>query len=335
MIPRVSVLMPMFNAAPFLNEAIESILNQTYTDFEFIIIDDASTDNSISIAKSFGDERIVLVRKKENGGIIESLNVGLEMARGEYIVRMDSDDISLPQRIERQVVFMDAHPEVGVCGTCIETIGLPNKAWHIETEDARIRIKLLRETHFCHPSVIMRNRIIQENKLRYRYGYEHAEDYDLWVRIASYCQLANLPEVLLKYRIHGQQISASRFEQQTQMVRQISLEQISKIGVSNPSAAEKDIHIQVVTNCYTLTLAFVKNAEAWCLKLRHANSESYYVPEPYFSEYIQERWHNITLGSTTLGMEFRKVFVASQLSAYESFSTSFKTKFLLKSLLKI
>jgi glycosyltransferase involved in cell wall biosynthesis len=129
MSPYVTVLMPVYNTEMYLKEAIDSILNQTFRDFEFIVINDGSTDSTSDIIESYSDPRIIYLQNEKNLGVATSLNKGLSIAKGTYIARMDGDDVSRCDRLEKQVAFMDANPEIGVCGTWLETIGDRNEVW--------------------------------------------------------------------------------------------------------------------------------------------------------------------------------------------------------------
>lgn len=205
---KVTVLMPVYNGAKYLREAIKSILGQTFKYFEFLIIDDGSTDKSLEIIKSYGDDRIKLVTIK-HAGIVGALNRGLDLAQGEYIVRMDADDISCPDRLEKQVRFMDAHPQVGVCGSCVKIFTrfkLLGYVIKLPTEPETIKSELKIHNVIQHPSVIIRKSFFDKYKLRYSEKFPHAEDYDLWVRVSKLFPLANIPEVLLYYRYRPQSV---------------------------------------------------------------------------------------------------------------------------------
>lgn len=203
-VPSVSVVMPAYNAAKYLREAIDSILAQTYTDFEFIIINDGSTDDTRAIIQSYDDPRIVYLENETNSGICVTLNKGLDAARGRYIARMDADDISLPERLAAQVAYMDAHPEVGVAGSDIVVFGedfAPYTFKQLHTpEDCMAG--LLFNTCFAHPAVMIRKSVISEHNLRYNDVFRGLEDYELWWQISKYSKLNNIDIPLLRYRHH-------------------------------------------------------------------------------------------------------------------------------------
>ena len=200
---KISVVMPVYNAKEeYLREAIESILNQTYTDFEFIIVNDGSTNNSEEVILSYKDKRIVYL-KQDNQGVAKSLNNGIDIAQGEYIARMDSDDISLPERFAKQVKFLDEHPEISILGSWYET--LPGK----KTIKAKANPKymdFIASNFICHPSIMMRKADLDNHNLRYDPEYK-SEDYDLWSRAVKNMNIYILQEVLVRYRWHEGNLS--------------------------------------------------------------------------------------------------------------------------------
>lgn len=203
-VPSVSVVMPAYNAEKYLREAIDSILAQTYKDFEFIIINDGSTDRTKEIILSYSDPRIVYLENEENSGICVTLNKGLDAARGRYIARMDSDDIALPDRFAIQVDYMDQHPDIGVCGSDIEVFGEGIEP-HIFTQlhtPGECAAGLLFNPCFAHPSVFIRKEIIDKYDLRYKDEFRGLEDFELWWQISKYSKLNNIAKALLKYRHH-------------------------------------------------------------------------------------------------------------------------------------
>lgn len=215
--PAVSVLMSVYNGERFLAEAVESILTQTFPDFEFLIIDDGSTDSTAEILAAYarGDSRVRVVSQK-NKGRTASLNEGIQLARGKYIARMDADDISLPQRLEKQLEFMTAHPETVLLGTAVEWMTQAGQIFRVENfpgGDAELREALRRENPFRHPTILMRKETVVAVR-GYRQLFDESEDYDLWLRMAEVGQVASLDEPLVKYRIHPKQASASNAKRQ-------------------------------------------------------------------------------------------------------------------------
>jgi len=216
--PRVTVLMPVYNGERYLREAMDSILAQTFTDFEFLIINDGSTDRSVEIIESYDDPRIRLVHNEKNLKLIATLNKGFDLARGEFLARMDCDDISLPTRLSRQAAFMEAHPEVGVCGTWAKKIDSGRKVMGNFKSPAGADMEkyIWRPTPIIHPTAFFRNTIYKD--FRYDQNYHDAEDLELWQRIFGAARLDNLDEFLLLYRIHPSSVTSLRREVQLRSV---------------------------------------------------------------------------------------------------------------------
>ena len=210
-IPRITVAMSVYNNAPYLAPAIDSILGQTFTDFEFLIVDDGSTDDSGAIINRFAaeDSRIRPIHQA-NAGLIVSLNRIISEARSDLIARMDGDDIALPDRFARQVAFLDANPDIGVLGTgctVIEENGMPStyRFENVVSTEA-ILDDLKNGPPLCHPSVMMRRDVVRAVG-GYHRAYRHCEDYDLWLRLSEHVKMANLPDRLLLYRHSMTQVS--------------------------------------------------------------------------------------------------------------------------------
>jgi hypothetical protein len=216
--PIVSVVMSVFNGERFLREAIESILDQSFTDFEFIVVDDGSTDDSVSILDSYQNcDARVKVYHHEHGGLIESLNQGCCLSQGKYIARMDADDIASKDRLTWQVDYTEAHPGIGVLGGAVEWIDAAGKSLRTcryPSGDGQIKTHLLHGCALWHPTVLLRREVFVWAG-GYRKVVVDAEDYDLWLRIADRFQLENLEAVVLKYRIHPQQTSFRKLKQQS------------------------------------------------------------------------------------------------------------------------
>jgi len=207
--------MPVYNCEIYLAESIESILNQTFNNFEFLIIDDGSSDRSLEIVRSFDDTRIRLVCNDENSGLTECLNIGLQMARGEYIARMDADDISLPQRLKKQIQYLNENPQSAAVGCFWETIDTDSKTKDctylpVREHTCSFMIFGWGEQPIGHPCSTYRTEVIRQLD-GYRSEYPVAEDADLWFRmISAGHKMTNIPEILFLYRTHGSQVSSKR-----------------------------------------------------------------------------------------------------------------------------
>lgn len=236
--PKVTVLLSVFNAERYLADAIESILKQTFTDFEFIIIDDGSTDRSLQILQQYAlqDSRIQLV-SRENRGLVNSLNEGLALAKTPFIARMDADDISYPDRLSKQVDFLKEHPDYAAVGCRVRLIdgdSDPLRLFSPETTHEEIDSAHLRGEGgaITHPAVMFRkNKFISAGQ--YRLGFNHAEDLDLWLRMAEVGKLGNLPDVLFDYRQHLQSVGHKYRGEQINSANNAIKEAFERRGVLN------------------------------------------------------------------------------------------------------
>lgn len=271
--PKISVLMPVYNTEEeYLREAIESILNQTFTDFEFIIINDGSDNNAEDVILSYNDKHIKYIKKEKNQGLIETLNEVLEIAQGEYIARMDSDDVSLPERFEKQVNFLDKNPDVDVLGTWFNCFPR-NRVVKTFTNDKNIKeCFLINSNNIGHPTVMLRKATFEKLNARYDENATYVEDYALWLSLIDKVKFANLPEILLNYRIHKKSICKTKNVEQSLNIQKIMviaqgkyfdiknekvLEAIEKLKngksiVSKELLAINDFSIQVKTKAENL-----------------------------------------------------------------------------------
>lgn len=201
--------MPVYNTAPYLREAVDSMLAQTFGDFELIVLDDCSPDNAQEILDIYSDPRIVRYRGERNQGLANVLNVGLGMARGKYIARMDSDDISLPDRLQRQVDYLENHPDVDLCSCAMELFGAREGLWRRDADPDKVRITALFFSPVLHASSLWRREAFERLGLRFDQQTVPAEDYDLWCRaLVAGLRLVNLPDALYRYRIREGQATA-------------------------------------------------------------------------------------------------------------------------------
>jgi glycosyltransferase involved in cell wall biosynthesis len=202
----VTVLMAAYNEVRYIAAAVESILGQSFGEFEFLIIDDGSTDSSADYLRNLRDSRVRLVRNESNLGLTRSLNKGLDAARGKYIARMDADDIALPDRLARQVALLDANPHVGIVGSSRVLIDENDQEIAVAQaaeDDLGIRWKCLLGNPFGHPTVMLRRAILEQHRLRYDESFRTAQDYELWTRLLMHTQGANLRQPLLRYRLRN------------------------------------------------------------------------------------------------------------------------------------
>lgn len=237
--PMVSVLMPVYNAERYVAEAVESILAQTLVEFEFLIVDDGSTDRSGAILASYAarEPRIQLTRRP-NSGYLAALNEGLAQARGEFVARMDADDIALPERFQRQVAYLRAHPECLALGCALVNIDedgdvLCEERLPLDHDEIDRRL-LLGLAGLSHPAAIIRRAALIELG-GYRPRFYGVEDKDLWLRLAERGKLANLPDVLMKYRVHADNFTFRNYERSVAALRAALFEAYERRGLACPA----------------------------------------------------------------------------------------------------
>lgn len=220
--PQVSVLMAVYNTEAYLAQSIESVLNQTWQDLELIIVDDCSTDGSLMISTEWArrDSRVVVIQNQTNSGASGALNQALKVARGQYITRQDSDDVSLPERLAEQMNFLVAHPEIGVVGTAVSLVNAQGdfiEDMTFPAQDAEIQTALPDLMCFCGPTVLTRRECLQTAGFYFDERLSGSEDYDFCLRLAEVTKMANLARPLYEYRQHGS--SVSHIQRYPQMVR--------------------------------------------------------------------------------------------------------------------
>ena len=230
--PQISVIMSVYNEEAYLPESMGSILSQTEEDFEVIVIDDCSADRSAEIIESYHDPRIRLIRSEENRGLTKNLNTALEYCRGRYIARMDGDDISLPKRFAHQMAYMDAHPDLMLTGTQTQTFGAQNMVWRLSDDSKDLRIRMLLRPVLAHPTFMMRRELIFEHGFRYDESFRSAQDYDFAQRVSERFDIGIVPEVLLRYRTHGKQISSVSGGLQRSNADRVRERQLERLGLT-------------------------------------------------------------------------------------------------------
>jgi glycosyltransferase involved in cell wall biosynthesis len=269
-LPYISVIMPVFNADKYLKDAIESILNQTYKNFEFLIINDGSTDRSGDIIKSYSDPRIVYIINEQNRGFTYSLNLGLNLAKGEFLARMDADDISDPTRFEKQASILDKNPEIGVCGAFAKFFGIINVKVPLPTTDKAIKTRMLFGNPIIHSSVMMRSALVKEHNIQYDVNNYLTEDYELWMRLGKITKLYNLKEYLIKYRVHDTSVSRTKEELQQCNANKVSIQALEFYLNIIPTETEIDLH-KTLLNRTSKQQYDDKLLTAWARKLVSQN----------------------------------------------------------------
>ena len=334
--PKITVLMPVYNAERFLREAMESILQQTFRDFELIVIDDGSTDESSGIISSFQDPRIRFEKNGKNAGLIATLNKGLLLARGEYIARMDADDISEPSRFAVQTAFLDGHPDIALVGSWIRVFGAGMRYIdrHPLTHE-EIRAQLFFSNALAHPTVMFRRSAFSEAGLAYEEQYKHVEDYGLWVTATRMLRFANIPKPLLRYRVHNESVSRTYSPVQIENTKRIRGEQLSELGI-RPTDAEMELHQTTYKPDGMSIEEFLAAKEKWLLRLIGANRSTNVYARTYFEERISERWFMACMANVRYGSFAWRAFRASSLREKFFFTRKlrFMAKFFVKSVIR-
>lgn len=299
--PRVTVLMPVFNAEKFLLGAIDSILGQTFSDFELLVIDDGSTDRSVEIVDSVSDARVHCIINPKHHGLVAVLNQGLRLIKSKYIARMDADDISLPDRLAKQVRYLDDHPEVGVCGAAIQLIGQGKKdVVHRPTDAEEIKAGSLFANPVFHPTVMMRTEFIRRFNLHYDFRFGHAEDYEFWSRCLRYFPVGNLKEALLLYRQHEGQVAKQHRQEQIAVTKMVYRRLLSDLGVKVDKES-LTLHWQIGARRFKSSEKFLSKTRYWFTKLFVANYQTNYYSHEGLSLVLDRRWLDLCAASWRLG----------------------------------
>jgi len=242
--PRVSVLLPNYNNAPYLKEALDSIFNQTFRDFDIYFVDDCSTDNSIEIAESYADDRLKVIRKEKNSGIVDTMNVGLDRIESEFFIRMDGDDISTPDRFQKLVSYMDENPEIGVCSSDIKTFGKVEEFLTYERDGQLNRANLLFGHTIGHASSIFRTAVLKENNVRYVDRFWGMEDYYLFYQLKDVTLTSSIPAELYLYRREDYNLNEEIVEKKKREFRSFYKMIFEDLGL-NFSDKELALHLQL------------------------------------------------------------------------------------------
>jgi glycosyltransferase involved in cell wall biosynthesis len=313
----LTVLIPVYNGEKYLDSAINSILNQTFTRFEFLIINDGSTDHSEEIIRSYTDPRINYVKNDGNKGIVATLNIGLEMSRGKYIARMDADDIAFPDRLEKQLNFMLSNPECKLCGTnaiAINEIG--QQAYKLKRSYLMddIKVQHLFRNSFIHPSVMLDAAVAK--KFKYSSNHQYAEDYYLFSQITLNYKVANLKDNLLNYRIHPENITSKKQDEMNKSEMKTMNFLLSNLFDEQVSDQTVFIHHSFLTrNFEKIDLHII---EAHLLKIKCANKIKQAYDSELLAVMLQKEWFNFLFFSKEKSV-LRK-FIKSKLFSFKRFN---------------
>ena len=273
---QVTIILPVYNGERYLREAIDSVLAQTYRDFELWVVNDGSTDGTVAIVDSYTDPRVKRVDNPHNMGLVATLNRAFAMVESPYIARMDDDDIWHPQKLELQMALLKSRPDVGVCGTSIHKFGDVDAIHIFPEESDALKVGLLFYCMMSHPSVVYRRSMLVETGLTYRKDYFPAEDYKMWLDVLKQSNIYNLQQPLVEYRQHGGQICREKKEEQILLERRLREEQL-RLVYPNPTEDELNFHLDRFVTLQPQSDEEVKRFYRWAQKLCSINSRYGYV----------------------------------------------------------
>jgi glycosyltransferase involved in cell wall biosynthesis len=325
--------MPVFNGERYLREAIDSILAQTFHDFEFLIINDASTDGSVEIINSYSDPRIRLVHNETNLGRCATPNKGLDLAKGEYLARMDCDDTCLPTRLEKQVNFLNANPDVGVCGTWIKLFMGTDLIIKYPLTHEEIKCHMILGSQLAGASAMFRKGVFLAHHLYYDVNFKLAEDYELWTRCAFATRLANIPEILYEYRWHTEQISQTDPLGLDKYASHVRMKYLSVL-IDITDEKETLINELIFLKKYIPGLDKLEKGNDLLCFLSSENKNKLIFSEDIFNAFLAERWFELCNASCSLGYSVWDHYLRSELRRGSSISLKRQLVLLLKCLLR-
>lgn len=307
--PAVTVLLPAYNAATWLQAALDSIFSQSFRDFELLVLDDGSVDDTAEILGRYRDPRMRVERQEANRGLVATLNRGIDLARGVYIARMDADDVAHRRRLELQVSFLERHHDVGICGTWFRTThGSRRVSVRPPARHDDISAHLFFRSPFGHPTVVMRRAFLEKSGLRYDAAARHAEDFDLWVRARPWTRFANVPRFLLEYRSHEQQVSTEQIGAQKASADRIRLRQLALL-MPEVSAEERALHLRVCDDRNTFGSARqLEAAGAWLHSLEKKNHVTKIFSPTSFGDALENIWYGCCVRATVSSNERLSVY---------------------------
>jgi glycosyltransferase involved in cell wall biosynthesis len=291
--PLVTVIVPVYNAASYVRDAVLSLLTGTYRNVQIVALDDGSTDGSAQVLQDIHDSRLQLVSNPRNLGLIATLNRGLDLATGDYVARMDADDLSTPRRLEWQVAFLEQNPRVGLAGGWCRSFGDDRATIYRPPADHReIRTALFAYNVFIHGAMMLRSGFMREYRLRYAVDAKHAEDLELWMRCVELANGANIPKVLLRYRVHANQVSSVHSAGQMATLEVLRRRQLLRLY---PGATEVDLalHLRAMDVHRPVMPEELQPLENWLLHLLSVNDGSGHYDRRFFRRFVENRWLNI------------------------------------------
>ncbi len=293
--PTVSVLMSVYNTKDeYLKEAIESILVQSYTDFEFLIIDDKTCDSNLILLDSYNDPRIRIIHNDCNLGLTESLYNGVNLAQGKYIARMDSDDVSCPDRLKTQVKYLEKNPDVAVVGSAVKYMDTNKIVMHLINDDTTLKLRgVFTNCFVAHSSAMLNADILRNNNINYDKSIKKAQDYMLWADcVMSGLKIRTIEEILVLYRVHDGQITKNASQEQCGCAKMVQNKMIKKYFGYDMSAEETDIHFSMLKD---KMIGNAKNYESHVHRILDGNEKNEMFKTKYLYRECYYIWILMTI----------------------------------------
>ncbi len=300
-----TVLIPNYNNAPFLNEALDSVFNQSFTDFQVLVIDDGSTDNSLQVLAQIKDPRLNIIVKKNNSGIVDTLNEGLNRIATKYIIRMDGDDLSMPKRFETLINYMEKHPAIGVCSSALQLFGKQNSIWTVQERNDQIKAGMIHGSTIPHAPSIIRTEILTKNNIKYSNRNSHMEDYDLFFRLKNFTNFANLPQALYQYRIAENNVTISNSDTREIRMKKMYGDVLTELKLP---CNEANINLHYDFFQKNKPTASPNQYCDFALQLLQANNSLHIYPQQAFKKVIFKYWNILFCRFIDLDKKYNKEF---------------------------
>lgn len=300
--PLVSVIMPVYNVERYVEESLRSVLRQTENDLEVVVVDDCSPDKSMAAVEAVNDARVRIIRHKVNMGLASARNSGLDVAAGTYVAFLDSDDVAMPQRLQRQCEFLKANPCVVLCGgavACIDADGKPTgQRWRPPHDSTLLSAQLLFQNRFFVSTVMVRAEV--HRCLRFRTDFPMAEDYEFNVRASHLGSVANLDETLIRYRLNPAGLTATKQTLMDEYVRKTMRTQVERLGIS-ASDRQLDVHFHLYADCLPPSIDLLDEINDWLTVLAEANRKQKIFDEDAFRSVLSQHWFEACTRASSVG----------------------------------
>jgi glycosyltransferase involved in cell wall biosynthesis len=328
--PKLSVVMPVYNVAKYVKEAVTSVLSQTFNDFELIIIDDHSTDNTVDIINSIKDSRIIFFRNDKNLGRSVTDNLAIQYIRGQYVAKMDGDDICLPQRFERQLDFLDKNPSVNVVGCYVKNFGASTYLNKYPSTIDESKVQTLFNIPAANASTMFRSSLFVEEGLKYDESLRQTEDYRFFAKYIDELNVVSIKEALYLYRTFPVRIRADVFQERDRVSNNIRVQLLHKIGIPYNDWDAK-VHNTIALKNVEADGLSLTECNNWLLKLIDYNNKAGYFNRYALKKIVAEHWFHLCYLNPGKRFHGYSTYLQSGLKAHSPISFYLKSKFLLKS----